>query len=478
MKSKYIKIGIFFLLFITIAIINSSIRLQLFGAGIEKNEILSGKIISEINSIFYQEKAIKIDSLMNSITSRYRFNGNVLVSYKGECIFNKPFGYSDVIRREKLTNESVYQLASVSKQFTAMAIMILKERNQLNYDDSVTKYIPDFPYKGITIRMLLNHTSGLPNYMWLVDNYWKSDKVPYNDDIIKLLANYKLELYFTPGRKFNYSNTGYIVLASVVEKISGIAFSKFMDEEIFEPLDMRNTFVYSCLEKNSKDKLCGFAYRGKKYRLLPETVNDGSVGDKGVYSTTEDLFKWDQALYSNELVSYETLNEALSGFKIRDKYDIPYGFGFRITNKNDKKVVYHHGRWNGFRTSIYRYIEDRNTVIVLNNTSSAFNSTIIRGIQDILYDSTETDITHDIVNTIITSGVESAIDMYNLNKPGKKIVLDTLKISKTYQLLNNSDKPEIATKLKLFKEMYVKGELASNKMNEKNFFELITLNDN
>src|SRR3989339_788103 len=107
MKSKYHKIGFFFLLFITIAIINSSIRLQLFGAGIERNEIIPGKVISEINSLFYQEKALKIDTLMNSLISKYRFNGNVLVSYKGECIYNKPFGYSDIIEKEKLTNESV-----------------------------------------------------------------------------------------------------------------------------------------------------------------------------------------------------------------------------------------------------------------------------------------------------------------------------------------------------------------------------------
>jgi len=477
MKSKYHKKGFFFLLFITIAIINSSIRLQLFGAGIERNEIIPGKVISEINSLFYQEKALKIDTLMNSLISKYRFNGNVLVSYKGECIYNKPFGYSDIIEKEKLTNESVYQLASVSKQFTAMAIMILKERNQLNYEDSVTKFIPNFPYKAITIRMLLNHTSGLPNYMWLVDNYWKNKKNPYNDDIIDLLVTHKLGLYFTPGRKFTYSNTGYIVLASIVEKISGMAFSTFMDEEIFEPLDMKNTFVYSCLEKNSKGKLNGFAYRGKKYRLLPETVNDGSVGDKGVYSTTEDLYKWDQALYSNDLVSHESLNEAFTGFKIRNKYDVPYGFGFRISNNDNKKVVYHHGRWNGFRTSIYRYIEDHNTVIVLNNTSSAFNSTIIRGIQGILYDSLSTDITHDIVNTIINSGVEDAIDMYNSDKTEKTLELDTLKISATYKLLIKNDKPEIASKLKLFKEMYVHGDLESKYMNDQNFFELISLKE-
>ncbi|MCK7462287.1 MAG: serine hydrolase [Sphingobacterium sp.] len=124
------------------------------------------------------------------------------------------------------------------------------------------------------------------------------------------------------------------------------------------------------LLKTEKDKLNGYNIRGKRYRVVDETINDGTVGDKGVYSTLDDLFKWDQSLYENVLVSEETMSEALSGFKIRNKYNVNYGFGFRLTQVNDKKVVYHHGRWNGFRTSIYRFVEDSNTIIILNHTST------------------------------------------------------------------------------------------------------------
>ncbi|MCK7462288.1 MAG: beta-lactamase family protein [Sphingobacterium sp.] len=139
----------------------------------------------QIDKILYHEKAIKLDSVLKSITSKNHFNGNILVAYKGNCIYKESFGYADLIKKEELTTESVFQLASLSKQFTAMAVMILKEQGKINYDDSVTMYIPEIPYKGITIRMLLNHTSGLPNYMWLTEKQWTEKSIP----ITKILSS-------------------------------------------------------------------------------------------------------------------------------------------------------------------------------------------------------------------------------------------------------------------------------------------------
>jgi len=181
--------------------------------------------------------------------------------------------------------------------------------------------------------------------------------------------------------------------------------------------------------------------------MIPETVNDGAVGDKGVYSTAEDLYKWDRALYENTLVSSETFAEAISSFKLRDKYDIPYGFGFRISQRNNKKLAYHHGRWNGFRTSLMRYVEDTNTVIVLNHTSSALNGTIIRKIQEVLYDSLSTDITHLLVQSVINHGDDASIEDMLAENASKSYTLDTLIIKQASRILYDTNNPAAAERL-------------------------------
>lgn len=474
MNYKYLKIFSLLSLFFVITVVSASIRLDLLGATKAKKEIVSSSAKKEIEKIFYKDKAQKIDSILKTKT-KY-FNGNVLVACKGNCIYDKSFGYADLYKKKKLNKDDIFQLASVSKQFTAMAIMILKERDKLNYDDSVTKFIPEFPYPRITIRMLLTHTSGLPNYMWLDEHQWKGKKAPYNDDIIKMMVKNKLPLYFTPGHRWDYSNTGYMVLASVVERITNQKFPDFMHENIFEPLHMNNSFIYSsALSNPEKDKLVGYYYRGRRYRMIPETVNDGAVGDKGVYSTTEDLLKWDQALYNNTLVSAATFNEAISKFKLRNKYEIPYGFGFRIRTINDKKVVYHHGKWNGFRTSIIRYVDDRNTVIVLNHTSSSLNYSIIRDIRQVLNDSTNVDFTKEVVTSILDDGLESAVEYYFENTDGKYMDLDTVKIAQASQILYDTNNPANAGKLLLFKDMYAKEELDTNFMSDKNFYKALSI---
>ena len=453
-----------------------SIRLDLFGATKGLEEIVNNSAKKEIDKIFYQEKAQTIDSILQLTAKKNYFNGSVLVAYKGSCIYNESFGYADMLRRKELKKDDIFQLASVSKQFTAMAVMILKEKNLLNYDDSVTKYIPEFPYPRVTLRMLLNHTSGLPNYYWLVEHHWHGKSAPNNEEIIKMLAEHKLNLYFTPGRRWDYSNTGYVVLASIVERISDQKFADFMSENIFEPLQMNNSFVYSSSTSNAKrDRLIGYYYRSRRYRTIPETVNDGAVGDKGVYSTTEDLFKWDQALYNNSLVSEVTLSEAISTFKLRNKYEIPYGFGFRIRTRNEKKIAYHHGKWNGFRTSFMRYVEDTNTVIVLNHTSSSLNNSIIRDIQQVLDDSSAAGITQQVVNTILDDDLEAAVDYYFSHTNGKNIKLDTIKITEASQILYDTNNPVTAEKLILFKDMYIKGELDTNFMNDKNFLKALSI---
>lgn len=329
----------------------------------------------------------EIEKVMKNANSKYHFNGSVLIGIKDKIIFNRCYGLANFDKKDTLTTSSIFQLASLSKQFTAMGIMILKENGKLKYDEKVNKFIPKFPFPNITIRHLLNHTSGLPNYLWLVDRFWNLSEPPYNDDFIRILIAENQYLSFNPGEKFQYSNTNYVLLASIIEKISKMKFGDFLDINIFKPLGMQNTFVYStALEDNQNRKMIpGYRHYSRGYRKLPKTKFDGIVGDKGIYSTTGDLYRWDQALYNENLVSKETLIDAFRNGTLNNGKKVKYGFGFRI--KKDKfgnRIIYHNGLWEGFRNSIVRNIKDKTTIIILEHTNCRYKYRLLREIEYIV----------------------------------------------------------------------------------------------
>ena len=314
----------------------------------------------------------RLDSLLKRIHKRQDFNGSILIAKKDKIIYQNQIGYADFRKKRKLNEESIFQLASVSKQFTATSILILKERNQLKLTDTVTKYFPKFPFKNITIQNLLNHTSGLPKYFWVAENEWKKEKAPNNIEMMKFLeTSSTASMFFRPGRNFDYSNTGYFVLASIIEKISKMSYSNFLETNIFSPLQMKNSFAYSFENDTIRsNQLIGYRlYRGWRHRRIPNTVNDAIVGDKNVYATTKDLLKWVIGLNSGKLISKESLELMYSKGKTKYGRTIPYGFGFRINTKNDEKIVYHYGKWNGFSTGITQYIEDDLVIIILEHSS-------------------------------------------------------------------------------------------------------------
>lgn len=312
----------------------------------------------------------KLDSLLQRIHKAHDFHGSLLVAKKGEILYENQIGYADFRKKELLNESSIFQLASVSKQFTAAAIMLLYERNQIQLTDSVNYYFPNFPYKNVTIINLLNHTAGLPKYFWVAEHKWKKNNAPSNAEMMGLLETSNVQRFFKPGRKFNYSNTGYFVLASIVEKISGISFSSFVKENIFDPLEMNNSYVFS-FENDSirKNQLKGYRiYKGWRHLKINNTVNDAIVGDKNVYTTRKDLYKWVVGLNNEKLLSKESLELMYSKGETMYGKEIPYGFGFRIDTK-DKNAIYHYGKWNGFRTSLTQYTDDDLVVIILEHTS-------------------------------------------------------------------------------------------------------------
>ena len=317
-----------------------------------------------------QKVSHKLDSLLQRINKRHDFNGSLLVAKNGKIIYDNQIGYAD-FKKKKLVNEaSVFQLASVSKQFTAAAIMLLYESNQIQLTDTVTNYFPDFPYQHVTIKNLLNHTAGLPKYFWVAEHKWNQEKAPTNSEMMALLESSHVQRFFRPGRNFDYSNTGYFVLASIVEKISGISFSACVKKNIFDPLEMKDSFVYSFENDSIKaNQLDGYRlYRGWRHLKINSTVNDAIVGDKNVYATSKDLFKWTLGLNNGKLLSKESLDLMYARGETVYGRKIPYGFGFRIGRKG-KNTIYHYGKWNGFSTGLTQYIEDDLVVIVLEHTS-------------------------------------------------------------------------------------------------------------
>lgn len=313
----------------------------------------------------------KLDSLLKRINKRHDFHGSVLVAYKGKIVYKNQIGYADFRRKKILTNNSIYQLASVSKQFTATAIMLLKEQNKLQLTDTINKYFPNFPYKNITIRHLLNHTSGLPNYFWIAENEWEKNYPPSNSELMNFLEKSSTaKMFFKPGRRFDYSNTGYFVLASIIEKITSMSYARFLKNHIFKPLQMKNSFVFSFKNDTVRsNQLIGYRlYRGWRHRTIPNTINDAIVGDKNIYATNEDLLKWVNGLYNEKLISKKSLEQMFTEGKTKYGRKIPYGFGFRIKNRNDEKVLYHFGKWNGFSTGVSIYPDDM-VVIILEHTS-------------------------------------------------------------------------------------------------------------
>jgi CubicO group peptidase (beta-lactamase class C family) len=326
---------------------------------------------TEIDSLFYYK-------------SRQGFNGVVLVGQKDSVFYSKTFGYANFKNRDSLTLHSAFQLASVSKQFTAVAIMQLHCKGMLNYTDSIQKFFPDFPYKGITIQQLLTHRSGLPNYIYFYQYIPTTyDTIISNTDLVnEMITKYPAE-YYPPNRCYQYSNTGYALLAAIVEKVTGVSFFDYLRKNIFDKLKMTETFTYrDIISGKRKCNTTGYLYRCHQ---AESNYLDGVLGDKGVYSSVTDLFKWDQGLYKNIVINFDTLQRAFLPMGKPMHFKSNYGYGWRMYYLQDStKILFHAGWWHGYKTLLIRVQKDSTTVVVLKNRSKgvSINS---KKILEILY---------------------------------------------------------------------------------------------
>lgn len=305
-----------------------------------------------------------IKEIASSYNKKGAFNGALLVARDGKILCDTVLGYSDFKTKQPLNDTTAFYIASLTKPFTALAIMQLKEQKKLAYDDPISLYIPNlstFAQKA-TIRQLLNHTSGIPDY----EKEMSPVKNLTNAQVMQWLAT-RNSLNFSSGDKFEYSNTGYIILAAIIEKTSGKSYADFLKETIFKPLNLNRTIVYDTTKPVITNRAIGYNKNKEldDYSIL--TTGDGSI-----FSTTKDLFVWEEALYGNKLLSTKEMENAYKAPKLNDGSISNYGFGWNIEEKGGHKIVSHTGGLNGYRACIWRNLHDKTVIIALTNQGDAF----------------------------------------------------------------------------------------------------------
>lgn len=293
-----------------------------------------------------------------------RFNGQFLVAKNGKIIYEKYRGYANYKEKEKITKETPLHLASISKVATSIAILRLFDQKKLYLDEDIRNFLPDIPYKGISIRMLLNHRSGIPYYGYFTYGLWPLNKTLTNQDIVLLLKKHNLPLNFTTNHHFAYCNTNFALLALIVEKITDKRFPEAMKELVFNPLEMKNSFI---LDYNQNRDSISQSYN-PGMSIYPFDYLDAVYGDKNMYSTARDLLNMDKGTYCDSFLSKEARNQMLKGYSYEKRGNKNYGLGIRMVEEKDKTTYFYHtGWWHGNTTCYATLREDSACVIVLSN---------------------------------------------------------------------------------------------------------------
>lgn len=305
-----------------------------------------------------------VEKFYDSALERTGFNGGFLVAKNGIIIFQKYAGKVRLNQPDPVTDSTAFHIASTSKTFTGMAVLKLAEQGKLNINDSLQKFFPQFPYAGMTVKMLLSQRSGLPNYGYYLEKLnWDQKIKVSNADVLSTLIQYKPDLQFPMNRRFNYSNTNFVLLALIIEKVSGKTYADFLNETFFKPLHMTHTYVFNW--NDSATATPSYMWNGHQEAF---TYLDITYGDKNIYSTVTDLLKWDQALYSNRMFKQSTLDSAFTPYSHEKPGIHNYGLGWRMyTLGKDKKIIYHNGWWHGNNATFYRLVTEGVTIIILGN---------------------------------------------------------------------------------------------------------------
>lgn len=337
-------------------------------------------------------KGKETDALFSGVTSADPPGLAVLVRQNGKTVFEHGYGVRDLRTEPKIDARTNFRLASFTKQFTAMAIMLLVHDGKLRYDETLTEIFPDFPAygKSITVRNLLNHVSGLPDYEDLMEAaekmngpLWSPEKQIRDAEVLELLEKEKSGK-FAPGTSWSYSNSGYVVLGLIVAKASGKSYGEFLRERIFTPLKMNQTIVYQRGKNEVLNRAFGHSKESNRLKETDQSSTSATLGDGGIYSNLEDLAKWDDALRNHTLLNEKEMQPALTPVKLNDGSEphwpteqnddnlhpgkpVSYGFGWFLDPYEGHQRMWHTGSTMGFRTVIERFLVDNLTIIILSN---------------------------------------------------------------------------------------------------------------
>ena len=330
------------------------------------------------------EKAAAMEALFSDYAQPGAPGASVIVIEGDKVLFRKAYGLANLEAKISATPATNYRLASVTKQFTAMAIMILAERKRLSYDENLASFFPGFPDYGkqVTVRHLLNHTSGIIAYEDVMD---EKTTVPLTDrDVLELMKRQD-RTNFPPGSAYRYSNSGYVLLGLIVEKASGMSFPEFLHRNIFAPLKMKGTVLYHRDDRSDEShRAYGYSKHDDVFVRTDQSLTSSTRGDGTVYSSVEDLYKWDRGLRGTRLVKHATLQQAFtSGAQVDE--DTGYGFGWFIEKRRGQRTVWHSGNTIGCTQFIRRYLDRKFTIIVQANRSNAPLAALADKIEEIYF---------------------------------------------------------------------------------------------
>ncbi len=318
-----------------------------------------------------------IQKYFTEFVNKRRFNGHIIVAKKGKVVFDTTSGYSNIRKKIKLEKNSVIQLASITKPITATVILQLLEESKLSLNDTITKYLTKLPenYHKITIKQLLSHRSGLSPYPYYChDMIANKQKLIYNDTVLCVIDFHNPKPYYSPGQRYNYCNTNYMLLASIIEKIEKKSFADVVDKRIVKKCNMKNSFVFDCKQNKIPSNLAlGHTKSNKTFNL---DYLDGVVGDKGFFSNAKDMLQFDRMLSEGRMISDSVINLAFTA-QSSIRHNKSYGLGWRIkAHKKLGKIIYHTGWWHGNRSIYIKIPKNEYTIIILSNSLRGSNYNI------------------------------------------------------------------------------------------------------
>lgn len=418
------------------------------------NQINANNEVKEEKMIAKKEIEQKVNIYINELIKMKKFSGSILIAKGDEILINRGFGLANYQFDIPITAETKFNIASITKQFTAMAIMQLQEKQVLNVHDRLNKYIPDYPNgEKITIHNLLTHSSGIQDFESIPE--W-NEKATLHNSVIDIIEKFKDKpLDFEPGEEHKYSNSGYVLLGYIIEKVSNMTYENFLEENIFNVLEMKNSGYIS------NRKIISNLADG--YDLIDNSIQNATYLDYSavfssgaLYSTCEDLYKWNQALYTEKLVNKEAVNTILT------PYIDDYGYGWVIENLFNRKYTWHNGSyWSGFRCNIARFTDDNVCIIILSNNYAAPVEAITKDFAALIfneeYDLPKESITEILFKTIIEKGIEAGIKKYYYMKNNNydKYSFKEMELSDLGYELLESEKIDDAIKIfKLNVKMY------------------------